>query len=387
MTHNTRKHARLGGSTAARWLNCYASVALCESLPPQIAGDAAQWGTAVHEISERGLRSFLDYKLTGIPYSPAISADDEATELAESYVQCVWADVLHQSLTGKAYGIEEEVVLDEKLGMYGIVDFWCVHIDDRGKRVLTILDLKTGYHYVDVEKNEQFLFYGLALRQELQNGGKNFDILRTCIFQPRATPGPAFREASYTSKQLETWKSKFLKAAKEIYTGSTKFVAGDHCQWCAGKSVCPTYAKSISDNSSLALLEPDTFQFPKVDMIPDEVLAKLLTYKPKLEDFLDELTKYAINRAQNGTPIPGFKVVSGATRRTWIESTESVAEKLIDAGMPNPWVSKLVTITAAEKAVGKDALAGCTTTTKPSVVLVPDSDPRPALSGAKELLK
>jgi hypothetical protein len=117
------------------------------------------------------------------------------------------------------------------------------------------------------------------------------------------------------------------------------------------------------------------------------VLGKLLTYKPKLEDFLDELTKYAINRAQNGTPIPGFKVVLSNVRRTWIEDEKSIATQLASENLQDVWTRKLKTITAIEKLLKNSVPSSCVTTTKPSLVLVPDSDPRPALSGAKELLK
>lgn len=387
--HTERLHAPLSGSTAHRWPECFGSVALCKTVPPQEAGEAAKWGTFVHEIAERALKNFLNYKITGEYADPDWAKyydDEDAVALAQSYVDCIWKDVLQQSLTGKAWGIEEEVCLDEHLGMWGIVDFWCIYIDDRGKKVLTVVDLKTGYHFVEVKKNPQFVFYGCSMIEEIKKKGKELDVLCTCVFQPRISHGSPFRETSYTNKQVFNWRKKFFKAANAILKGSTKLKVGSWCTFCPAQGVCKAYIKSLSDESSLALLDPEKITFPVPETIPDDKLTLLLTHQDAIEDFLKAVKLYAIARAKNGKAIPGFKVINGPTRRTWIEDEKAVAACLEANGLENPFVKKLVTISVAEKAVGKDALRNIVTTTKPSIILVSDTDPRPSIASAVELL-
>lgn len=389
-SHADRSHATFGGSTAHRWSNCYGSVALIKSVPPTAPGEAALWGTSVHEIAARALKDFLDFKTTGEPSDPDWEkdyTDEEAIELAKGYVECIWKDVLQQSLTGKAWGIEEEVCLDEHLDMWGIVDFWCIYIDDRGKKVLAIVDLKTGYHFVEIKKNAQFLFYGCAMIEEIKKGGKNLDILRTCVYQPRLSHGAAFRENSYSSKQTDKATQRFFSAARAISEGKQKLKVGDWCQFCPAQAVCKAYAKSISDRSALTLLDPATIKFPVPESLSEDTLVKLLEHGDEIEDYLKAVKLYAIAKCKNGGGIKGFKIVNGPTKRCWIEDEKSVAATLTSLGIKEPFRPKLITITAAEKFVKKEQLRDIVTTTTPSIILVPDTDPRPSVASAVELLK
>ena len=391
LAHAERKHARLGGSSAHRWCNCAGSVALCETLPPQETSEAAARGTYVHEACERCLRNFLNHKVTGesSAHDWDHDIDDEACETANNYVDVVWKEVLEQSLTGKAWGIEEEVCLDEKLQMWGIVDFWVVYINDQGKRVLCIVDFKNGRRFVDVPKNEQFIFYGCAMIQEIRNGGKDIDVLRTCVYQPNCSTGAApFREASYTTKQIDTWFKKFYKAGRAVFEGKAKFKVGEWCGDCRAQGVCKAYGATISDKSALALLETKEIVLPKPESIPPERAAAIALHADDIIEFIKAVKANAINCAKNGSALPGTKVVNGpAPRRAWRDEEEEVAKSLIEAGIKNPWVSKLMTITAAEKIIGAEKLIPCVKHTKQSVILVPDTDPRPAIKSAIDVLK
>jgi hypothetical protein len=297
--------------------------------------------------------------------------------------------VLQQSLTGKAWGSEEEVCLDEHLDMWGIVDFWVIYIDDRGKKVLAIVDLKTGYHFVVIKKNLQLLFYGCAMIEEIKKGGKNLDVLRTCVYQPRLTNCAPYRETSYSSRQTDKAVQGFFKAAKAIIDGSTKLKVGDHCEYCDGKPKCKAYAKSISDRSALLLVNPDTIRFTVPEDLPDETLAKILLHGDEVKDYIKAIEAYAISKCKNGSGIKGFKVVNGPTKRCWIEDDKVVGETLKTLGVAEPFRTepKLITIGAAEKLVKKELLRDVITTTKPSIILVPDNDPRPSVGSAVELLK
>ena len=387
ISHIDRVHAKLSGSTAHRWTNCYGSVALVESLPASPPSDAANRGTFVHEACECHLRSFLNKKITGLDY-PTYSErfDDEANDTAQNYVQVIWDKVLEKSLTGKAWGIEEEICLDEKLEMWGIVDFWCIYIDDRGRRTLAIVDFKNGYHFVEVTKNAQFIFYASSMVSEIRRGGKDLDFIRTAVYQPRIASGEPFREATYSSAQLDKHTKRFFKAARAILEGSTKLKCGSWCTFCPAQAVCKAYAKDISDKASLALMDKEKIELPKIETLSDEAIKKLVLYGSQIEDFVSAVRTHAVNRHLNGAPIEGVKLINGPTRRTWKEDEEEIAQALIKAGLQEPWQKKLVTITSAEKKLGKETLRDLVTTTKPTLQLVSSDDPRPAIESALDKL-
>jgi hypothetical protein len=163
------------------------SVVLSRDLPKEPASEAALEGTAAHEVAEIFLTRFLHYKLTGEDL-PWHETTPELEAAAKDYIDVVWKSVLHEAITGKAYGLEDQFTLEAKLGMYGFIDFWAVYIDDRGKRVGVVVDFKYGFVEVEAEKNAQLAFYACAMREELTRAGKNLDYVRGVIFQPKVEP-------------------------------------------------------------------------------------------------------------------------------------------------------------------------------------------------------
>lgn len=198
--HEDRAHSELGGSTASRWSQCTGCIFLNRTLPKQPSSAAAKEGTKAHELAEVALRDFLNHKRNGtdpeIQFSLlAMNADPKMVEAAEGWRDTMWEKVLEKALTGKAYGLEEHFYFDKSLDMGGTVDFWCVYINDRGQRVGVIVDFKYGYSYVEVKKNGQLAFYGAALRRFVREHGKDLDLVRTAVYQPRTPHHEAFREA------------------------------------------------------------------------------------------------------------------------------------------------------------------------------------------------
>lgn len=383
--HKERAHAKLGGSSAERWINCTGSVSLVETLPPTPPTPAALEGTKVHEACEKSLKSFLDAKINGEGKPFTFDKDLEVATTAFNYTQTIWKEVLEQSLTGKAYGIEEEVVLDEAMQMYGFVDFWCIHIDDRARRCLTIVDFKNGYHEVEVKNNAQFLFYACAMVDEIRRGGKDLDYIYTCVYQPKA-PGNPFKKQGYTIAQVDKWKAKFFKAAKAILKNQVKFKVGEWCYFCNAKGICKSYAKSVEATSPLSLLKPlEPTVLPEISKLSDEALTSIALNSEKLTDFIDAAKSYVLNKLKNGAHMPGVKLVMGkAPARKWIEDEEKIAASL-KLQKIEPYKNKLIALSEAEKVGAK--LDGLFEHNKQSVLIVPESDKRPAALTALDVLK
>jgi hypothetical protein len=379
-----REHSELSLSSSDRWVACPGSIFLIRNIEVPPAGPEAERGTKVHELCAVLLEDFLKHKLTGsdalgrvLKMQPDYEPED--TENAYNYRDTVWREVLDQSITHKAYGIEEKFVFDEKLDIYGTVDFWCIYIDDRAKRAAVICDYKNGYNYVD-EESGQLKSYACALRQEIRNSGKDIDYVKTCIFQPRCLSAAPFRSAQFTVKQLSTWEKKMFKAANQIYVKKKPtFKVGSHCKWCPAKSICKAYAKEIENQTSLALISPDSVVLPAPEVIPDDKLANIVLHADAIEDFLKACKAYCLNRHLSGKPLPGLKAVLGNTRRCWKEDEAKIILGLYALGLKDEDVfqkPKINTITAVEKRVGRGKLDDLTTMSEAKPILVPSNDAR-----------
>lgn len=391
-THAVRDHAILGGSSALRWVNCPGSVFYTKDLPAEESSEAAIEGTKAHEFAECALSEFLDYQISGNPPDVATSllnqCDDETMlSHVNDYVSHIWTKLLEESITGKAYGIEDSLILNEQLDMAGIVDFWAVYLDDRGKRVGVIADFKYGFHVVDVEKNAQLAFYACALRKFLQDNGKDLDYVRAAIFQPRAM-GSSYKETKFTAKQLTKWHETFLKSAKTIFVDKKpKFKAGEHCRWCRAKAVCPTYAKQAQTKMALNIIEPRNIALPVPEKLTDEQILRVINNAGVLEDFIAACKTYALDRYQRGTPIKGTKLVEGSTRKTWdTESVPKLTEHLFALGLSSDDIfnKKIKSISDITKILKKsdysdEQIKPFITQTKPSLNLVSENDERPAV--------
>jgi hypothetical protein len=394
--HSEREHAPLGGSSAHRWANCTMSVVLSRDLPKEPASEAALEGTAAHEVAEIFLTRFLHYKLTGEDL-PWHETTPELEAAAKDYIDVVWKSVLHEAITGKAYGLEDQFTLEAKLGMYGFIDFWAVYIDDRGKRVGVVVDFKYGFVEVEAEKNAQLAFYACAMREELTRAGKNLDYVRGVIFQPKVEP--SYKEVKFTAKQLDTWRKKFFKAAEEIFVKEKpKYKVGDWCGFCPAKAICPKYVKEAQSKTALMLVDPeaDLQSLPAPEKLNDEALAKIVLHGDMVEEFISACRKYALARARNGKRLPGTKLVEGSSRRKWKEDINEVA-RVLSANGVDPWEEKLIGLGEAEKAI-LNAVPGCTKkdakelvsslcdSTVAPILLVSEDDPRPKLSIGVDML-
>lgn len=399
-------HERFGGSKAAEWVNCSGSVFFREQMPPQEAGESARKGTLAHALLlDMALPAFLEHKAEGTPadrYDETIrtSAEDAAmVDHTFTAVEVVWEKVFQQSITGKVYGLEEKFFFDEALSAGGTLDLWGCYLDDRGNRVGIIFDYKYGVIPVDADKNAQLAFYACALQRWMTEGGKPLDYVRGIIYQPRRPHGEAYQETKFTKKQLATWDQKFTDAIKLVVVDQKPvYKTGDHCRFCVAKAVCPKQAKNVEKESALALLQENPITvLPKVEQIPDDQLARIVLNYDLVVDFMNACYEYAKTRAQQGTAIPGTKLVEGTSKRKWLDDTELIAQSLRNHGISEPltYEPKLIGIVDAERALSKRlggkeaakaALESLCTKTTPPVTVVPESDPRPAIQAASDLL-
>jgi len=279
--------------------------------------------------------------------------------------------------------------------MWGFCDFWCIHTDDRGKRVLIIVDYKNGRNEVPVENNPQLAGYACCIRQFLQDNGKDIDYCRAAIYQPNGSSGVSYKETSFTAKQLDRWKQKFYKAAQIIFSGKKpKFKVGSWCKFCPAVAVCETRLKHLEQETQLKLFEPEEIKFPEPQTLPLEVLVKLHEYKADFKQFFDNVEVYLRNLVINGQGPEGYKIVESTPRRKWIDDTTELSNYLVSQNLQDLVQIKPKSITAVEKALKKildaetaaETMNNFTTKGQPKLTLVSGKDPRPAIRNAQDLM-
>lgn len=391
---DTREHSELALSASDRWVSCPGSIFLIRNIEVPPPGPEAKRGTHVHELCSTALTDFLQHKVDGtdpeIRFS-LMSANYEAEEIdnARAYVQNIWKEILNQSVTNKAWGVEERFTLDDNLKIFGTVDFWCIFIDDRAKRAACVIDYKNGFNYVS-EKSGQLKSYAVALRKEIRAAGKDIDYVITGVFQPRCVSAAVFRCASHTAKQLDAWEKKVYKAAHQIYVKKRPtFKVGSYCRWCPAQAICKAYSKSIETETALRVANPDELVLPAPETIPDEQLAKIILNGKRLEEFVKACNVYALNKHLSGRKLPGLKAVLGTQRRKWKEDEDLIAQSLRGLGLREDDVyqkPKLNTITAVERKLGKGKLDDLTEISEAKPVLVPLTDARVEIQDGLALL-
>jgi len=413
LDHSKRKHALCSASSASRWLNCPGSVGMSLRVPEPPSSPYALEGTKMHELCEKLIEPIVKHwNITGSDKikstTDMINTKDlkglaienypaEMREHADDFVEIIWEEMKEQK-PRKVY-VERRVVLDKSLGMFGTADLF-FPFKKGNKKILSMYDIKYGKGVVVEPDSPQLIFYALAVHNLFKK--VEFDESWLYIFQPRAEhdDGP-LRKFVLTKKAAASWKKKLISGAKKAlsmtHDKEMELVAGDHCIFCNAKPVCKAHAEYLNKQAGLDFTDDPAVLVPAVSeqreeiqqFMSDEQVAQLLTHKSEIEKFLSSLTTYGINRFEEGDPIPGWKVVEGRSQRRWLNATGQVEEGLKELGVKDPYDKKLRGLGSIEKELkelnGKgtkpaELISSLVTRTNPPKVLVPESDPRPAIS-------
>lgn len=179
---------------------------------------------------------------------------------------------------------------------------------------------------------------------------------------------------------------KVVKASK-----GGALVAGPWCAetFCKARAVCPAL------RDEMVALAQREWANPLIHT-PEE-LGELLAKLSMIEDAASALRAHAMKMDELGQKIPGWKRVKGDTKRKWLaEDDKDTAAKLKKLGV-DPWEKSLVSPAGAEeqlvqilhkkqggtkkaaKEAAKEILKAVAGKPDGKPVLVPDTDPRPAL--------
>lgn len=396
MAHGARSHSLFGASNAHRWMVCTASPSFTENLP-DTPGAAALEGTEFHEWLEKVVRSQVDVR--DVPIAAMREGILLVLDEIKEYVEAGWTLYTEQQgLIGVDFG--------------GTLDI-CLLSPCKTK--IRIIDAKFGMMYVAAENNPQGLVYA-GVSQTWFPTVVDFTFV---IVQPRTVTGSPVREWSFGLDELVAFLERALQAIVDAKS-APKFVAGEHCHFCKGAPICAELQRKAlavagENFQGINVTELSTIELPAPDTIPLDRLAHILAGSDILRDWLKAVENAAYAASRSGQRVPGYKIVEAQARRKWDATITPEAAARTLAGTcgedPKNFLRhELVGIIEAETFIKSSVRASLRASglakkdidarvrqtieavsleltdraSSGNLTLVPDSDPRPAMSLTKD---
>lgn len=372
-----KKHAFLSASGAPGWLRCKIKPWLEKGLPDS-SNDAADEGTAAHELGERCL---LDGSHPRDHTGDMILVGSTYWEVTPDMAEAVWEYVSRvRALPGRRF-VEESIDIGFITGEEDARGTADTVVIDEAAKTLHIVDLKFGYGFVPADSDQLILYAAGALRQF----STVYDIERVVLMicQPRINSFPVHET---TPAELEAWVAHTQAVAKAILAGPDDLEATPNetsCKYCRAKGSCPTlkqHALTVSRIDDFTDLTLDD----KLRLLSNEDLADVAPKLELLNSWAKGIRAELERRIFAGQEIEGWKVVQGKRgNRAWSDPVE--AEGRLDMLLgEQAWTKKLISPTQAEKLLKKDypAISNLVTQSEGSPSVVPVSDKRPAISVA-----
>lgn len=343
-------HAKLGASSAHRWLNCTASPNFESQFEDKPRGRYAEEGTLAHAFCEIfGRRAF---KLcTDTEFKEEVARlqlnelyDPEMLTTASRYI-----DVLKDAANG--YSAEPAVMFEQRVCFdnyvpegFGTCD--CIMVGDKSLR---IFDYKHGKGVVvDAENNPQMRLYALgALLKYQVVYGDTIESVTTTIVQPRISSEPSVE--TLTKQELLEWGESIKPIALQAYTGiDATFNTGPWCRFCRGYVACREKASAYEAMAELRLLKPDP------NKLTDDEIGEVLTKCADLSEWVSAVQEYARAQILSGSQIRGYRVVEGRSSRVWT-AQDKAFQALKDAGVASDetlYQKSPISLSNVEKLIG-----------------------------------
>lgn len=374
--HAERAHSKLGASSADRWINCPGSVRLSEKCPRPPDSEYAAEGTFAHELCEFVLKE----KITREELEKITHFNKK--EIPKEMRDHVFLYVDHVRNLRKEIGPGADYLMEQKFhlkhiheDLYGTSDFT---IREEFGRLITI-DFKYGAGIaVDVEENEQLLYYALGASH-----GGNYESIELHIVQPRADhyDGPIRIWKTTPQKLMEF--SKMLKAAAiATQEEDAPLNDGDHCRWCNAKAICPKLMEKAIVTAQTDFKDT-TLKLPGIETLTDEQILNVVNFQKQIENWFEAVKDFALLRMQNGEKIDGLKMVAKRAYRKWINE-DNAQEQLLKSYGERIYEKKFLSPSAAEKVLGKDAILGLCESLSSGVTIAAEGDRRKGLTSAKD---
>ena len=370
-------HATLGASSASRWMACPGSVALSQNIPRKDTVYSKE-GTAAHALSEIAFNAKLHpSNWLGETVEGVVVSEDMATAVE------VYVDFLRnlESYEGQLM-LEHRfdlAKLNPPAPMFGTSD--CVAYLT-GERKLVVADYKHGAGVaVEVEDNPQLKYYALGALLQL-DPKLSVEEIEMVIVQPRAPhkDGP-IRRWKTTTAHLFDFSTDLLEAAHATVSATAKLSAGKHCRFCPAQPMCPELHR---ETKTVAQTEFSSAPLLDIRLLTPQQIGLVLERADVIEDWIRSIRQHVQTQLEQGTDVPGWKLVPKRAMRSWGAESEVVAwAKTKGLETDEIYDLKLKSPAALEKTVGKKNLPKeLIVSISSGHTLAPASDPRPAVTNA-----
>lgn len=372
----TQHSTVVGGSNAARILNCPGSVALQASLPPVTNRDSfySIEGTALHHVMElliTGKTTLAKLKKAKpITIVNGITITEELVNEALQPAMTYWDDLVARVDT---WQLETKVQFPGIKGAFGTADV--IARDDRDN-ITYITDWKFGAGeavkavYDDGQvPNEQLMFYACATRHtQPEYFPEGCQVILTVV-QPRARGHEPITTIQVCLEEMDYFEGALhhavtLSATKDATTEKGRWCRFQNCQ-----TICPHHTGPLL---VLDAIEPTTTAHKAT-------LLKILEAAPGVESLIREARTQAHLMMSNGEKLPGWKLVSKRGTRQWTVDEKVLAKKL-KLPATKLYDTKLKSPAGVEK-LGVKIPEGLATMVSSGTTIAPVSDKRPAISG------
>lgn len=320
-------------------MNCPGSIAAQEGLDNN-SSDFAKLGTAAHRLCEECLttgtidaEAFLGYWINSdteemIDHEPEEKTDWWKVDVDMAGAVQVYVNTVHEEIE-RLGGMREGYTLmnvEKKFDlswvrpeMFGTNDCSLV----APFHELVVIDYKHGQGVVvEVEENEQLLYYGVGAAHE---EGWDFTHVTLIVVQPRARheDGPV-RRWTIPIERLREFAEELAIAADETRKPNAPRRAGSWCTFCRAAATCPElYEKALE------IAQDDFGEWIEVDEnTPADLLAERAKQLPILNAFAKAVDTEILRRLKAGTPVQGYKLVRKKSNRKWDGEEKEVLEKI-----------------------------------------------------------
>lgn len=380
--HGQRKHSKFSASASERWLNCPASVVLSEKAPPQKSSPYAIEGTKAHECLEFLVRNFSKRE-KAVGFAKQKWPEDMVEHCFRSAVE-VYA--LRPSAKARLF-VESRVSLSSISDkIFGTLDYaWCEPGGD-----LVVIDFKYGQglsvspHCQENGENPQLMFYASGICHKV---GYNFKSVKLSIIQPRIWSSDERASSSYETaiSQIKAFEKRIVAAIKDASRSSPTMRSGEHCRYCPAAAICPEASKKVMEKADIVFdIEAGEIKAsPETKLIDLKRLPEILKACDQLELWIDAVRKLALERAESGVEIPGYKLVAKRSTRSWLPGADEKALEVFGGkafGEP-----EFLSPAQLEKKLGasaKEFTQKYTTNISSGFTLVSEKDKRPAIKNA-----
>ena len=372
------QHSQVSASSAERWFNCPGSVREVALCPVPVASEYAIEGTVAHRMAETCLRENKS------PFSFVGERDmdvlltDEMAEAVQLYLDVIDDDLAKYKLTRQDLDIERKFHLTKiHPDAYGT----CDAILPVFLTKVIVYDFKYGSGIaVDAEDNKQGMYYALGAAQE-----GDYDEFEIVIVQPRAIhkQGPV-RRWTVSKHDLQEFAEELKVRIKYTQVEDAYLKCGEWCKktFCAALSTCKEARKQMENAAMVVFDAVPVAQPPSPDSLTPLMLRRLLDMAPIIDAYLKAVEARALELANKGEKVPGYKLVARRSNRKWKDEEvvvkkfgkEVATKTIVEVLSPSQLETKLKeTMKLKEAKATVEPLAF-----KPDTgnVLVPENDPR-----------